>query len=288
MQIKEACALCGITKKAAQYYEAKGLVSPQILENGYRDYSGKEIMVLKEISVLRRLDIPIAEIKNILSSSNKSAELEKYKYLSQIKLQKIEQTTKYMDSMIAQYDVNRQFENLSKLEENAYTIKERLVFAFPGSFGLYMSLHFGAFLDEPIDTQEKRDACNAIIGYLDSAEINLPPDAASLLKSFDFSDTTRLQAQISDSMTFALDNTERYIEENKDEIEAYLAFKASEEYKNSQACQMQQSLLDFQQKSGYEEIFIKNMKILSKSYSLYISHLDQANKRFLESFPQSK
>ncbi|WP_297378185.1 MerR family transcriptional regulator, partial [uncultured Helcococcus sp.] len=45
----------GLTRKAIEYYEDKGLISPQKSENGYRDYSIKDLEILKKVSIFRKL-----------------------------------------------------------------------------------------------------------------------------------------------------------------------------------------------------------------------------------------
>jgi len=80
MLIKDVCRECKLTKKAVEYYEKQGLISPRIEDNGYRNYSDEDISTLKEIGVLRKLGISIAEIRDILASSDKSAALAKCKY----------------------------------------------------------------------------------------------------------------------------------------------------------------------------------------------------------------
>ncbi|GIP31587.1 MerR family transcriptional regulator [Paenibacillus sp. J2TS4] len=54
MLIHEVCKKCSLTKKAIEYYEKQGLVHPEVGGNGYRNYSDKDLSLLKEISVLRR------------------------------------------------------------------------------------------------------------------------------------------------------------------------------------------------------------------------------------------
>jgi DNA-binding transcriptional MerR regulator len=80
MFIKDVCKECKLTKKAVEYYEQQGLISPAVEDNGYRNYSNEDIFVLKEIGVLRKLGISIADIRNILESTNKAAALAKCKY----------------------------------------------------------------------------------------------------------------------------------------------------------------------------------------------------------------
>ena len=39
MLINEVAKLSNLTKKAVEYYTEQGLICPNILENGYRDFS---------------------------------------------------------------------------------------------------------------------------------------------------------------------------------------------------------------------------------------------------------
>lgn len=67
MNIKEAETRTGITKQNIRFYEKKGLLHPEReAENNYRDYTEEDIDTLKQIKILRRLDIPIEDIRKIL------------------------------------------------------------------------------------------------------------------------------------------------------------------------------------------------------------------------------
>ena len=183
MLIKETCMRCKLTKKAVEYYEQKGLLTPNTLENGYRDYSDEDISILKEISVLRRCGVGITEIQDIFESGNKAMTLEKYGYLTKLSVERHAATQACVDSLIKNYDVDGAFEQLNRLSNDAITIKERLVFAFPGSYGLFLSLHFGVFLDESIDTDQKRAAYAAIIEYIDRIDLHLSPGLTQALET---------------------------------------------------------------------------------------------------------
>lgn len=64
MRIKEVEKATGLTAKAIRMYESKGLLTvARESENDYRDYSEEDVQRLKTIAVLRRLDIPVKEIK---------------------------------------------------------------------------------------------------------------------------------------------------------------------------------------------------------------------------------
>ena len=66
MKINEVEALVGITKKNIRFYEEKGLLSPdRNSENGYRDYCQAEVDALRRIKLLRKLGVPIEEIRRM-------------------------------------------------------------------------------------------------------------------------------------------------------------------------------------------------------------------------------
>lgn len=66
MKINEVEAQVGITKKNIRFYEEQGLLSPRrSSENGYRDYSDKEVNVLRQIKLMRKLGVPLEEIRRM-------------------------------------------------------------------------------------------------------------------------------------------------------------------------------------------------------------------------------
>ena len=67
MQIKHVEELVGITRKNIRFYEEQGLLKPGRADNGYREYHEEEIERLKQIKVLRKLSVPIEEIKRVFS-----------------------------------------------------------------------------------------------------------------------------------------------------------------------------------------------------------------------------
>lgn len=292
MLIKEVCEKCKLTKKAIEYYEFKNLIHPQILENGYRDYSDTDISALKEISVLRKCGISIADIAEILNSSNKPAALAKCKYITELRMQRLSDIQKCMDNLIADYDVNREFDYLQTHDEDLYTIKEKFVFAFPGNYGLFVSMHFGRFLNKTIETEAQREAYDAIVQYLDRVNLYLPAELSEFMEAFfnvsEKMDVAKMEEKTSDRMQEMLTDTDGYLECNQEEIEKYIEFKRSDEYQNSEAGKIQRYMLDFQKKSGYQEILIANMKILSPAYAEYLNKVEAANEIMLKRFPKAK
>ena len=73
MLIHEVCQRSRLTRKAVAYYEEQGLIAPEILENGYRDFSDADVARLEKIAVLRELGLSVAEIRTVLSEQNMTA-----------------------------------------------------------------------------------------------------------------------------------------------------------------------------------------------------------------------
>ena len=67
MKINEAVKITGLTKKAIRLYEDRGLITVDRSENGYRDYSEKNIKILEQIKLLRTAGVSITDIKLLFS-----------------------------------------------------------------------------------------------------------------------------------------------------------------------------------------------------------------------------
>ena len=71
MKINEVEALVGITKKNIRFYEQEGLLTPRRnSENSYRDYDEAEVASLRRIKLLRKLGVPLEEIRRMQSGSH--------------------------------------------------------------------------------------------------------------------------------------------------------------------------------------------------------------------------
>lgn len=65
MKIKQVEELVDITRKNIRFYEEQGLLSVGRAENGYREYGMEDVKRLKQIRLLRRLSVPIEDIKRL-------------------------------------------------------------------------------------------------------------------------------------------------------------------------------------------------------------------------------
>lgn len=76
MNIKEVEKATGISSQNIRFYEKSGLVHPnRNEENGYREYDTNDIRVLKLVKMFRMIDMPIEQIKLILSEKQKLPQL---------------------------------------------------------------------------------------------------------------------------------------------------------------------------------------------------------------------
>jgi peroxiredoxin/DNA-binding transcriptional MerR regulator len=66
MRIGELARRAEVTTKAVRYYEQLGLITPERLANGYRDYSEQDLRLVREIRALRRLGIPVERTRPFL------------------------------------------------------------------------------------------------------------------------------------------------------------------------------------------------------------------------------
>lgn len=67
MKIKQVEELVDITRKNIRFYEEQGLLSVGRSENGYREYGMEDVKRLKQIRLLRRLSVPLEDIRWLFS-----------------------------------------------------------------------------------------------------------------------------------------------------------------------------------------------------------------------------
>ena len=66
MRINEVEKSVGITKKNIRFYEEQGLLCPKREQgNGYRDYSEDDVRTLQTVKLLRKLAVPLEEIRKL-------------------------------------------------------------------------------------------------------------------------------------------------------------------------------------------------------------------------------
>lgn len=288
MLINEVCKKCSLTKKAVEYYVEQGLIAPAVRENGYRDFSEEDVSMLQKISVLRGLGLSVKESRSVLTENGTDrGALTKVLCKKALQVTALQERQALISELAARDNWEETEEKLLQLQKKE-KVSERILRAFPGNYGKYICLHFAVYLDEPIVTNEQQEAYETVISFLDGISLELPDNLQKYLDEatahFDEEFAGKVAAKM-DDMVF---DTEKYIADNQEFIENWIAFKQSEEYRNSPAYLLAEALRQFNSASGYNEVFIPAMCRLSKSYRKYNEALQKADEKFLQKYPSCK
>ena len=284
MHINEVCKECNLTKKAIEYYGEQGLINPTVKENGYRYFSDTDVSKLKRISILRGLGLSVSDIRAVLENDGLST---MYDVLNKRELEIADLQAK--QALIKQLAdgqdwnvIRKQMDALQKKQ----SILNRILDKFPGYYGKFVCSHFSPYLGEPITTEEQQDAFDTIICFLDNVDITVPEELYECLDEAIRNTDIAIIQNASAALSAAMENPEQYIHDNKDMLEQYRAVMESEEYKATPAYRLQECLKQFQNESGYNEVFIPAIQRLSPSYREYYKALQIANETFIRQYPQ--
>lgn len=272
--------ITGLTRKAIEYYEDKGLINPQKSDNGYRDYSTKDLEILKKVSIFRKLGMSISDIEQCINSRGDtlSSVLRKKQY--QLELDK---KRKVILEMIVKGESNELInEKVSSLDAEE-TIYEKLENAFPGYFGQMIFAAYQPFLNEPLENDEK-NSFYKYIDYLDRLpSFELTEEEKKYIEKISSPYDMKTLKDVNQAKIDAIENPEKWIKDNEDVISQYESYKNSEEYQNSMMKQIQDKLKSFMKENQYYEIAIPLIRKFSKSYDEYYKKLLKANEYYINS-----
>jgi len=74
MTIKEVEQRLEIPRATVRFYEKEGLFSPTRSENGYREYSEEDVVLLKKIIIFRKLGFAVSDIEDVLDGAKPMSE----------------------------------------------------------------------------------------------------------------------------------------------------------------------------------------------------------------------
>ena len=268
----------GLTRKAIEYYEDKGLIHPHKSENGYRDYSSKDLEILKKIAIFRKLGMSISDIYQcILSGGDTLSSVLREK---QHQLDLDEKRKVILEMIVKGYSNELIIEHVSLLEMKE-TIYEKLEIAFPGYFGQMIFAAYQPFMNEPLENDGK-DSFYEYIAYLD----RLPPfelteEEKRYIEKISSPFYMKTLKDINQAKLDAIENPEKWLKDNEDVISSYESYKNSEEYQNSMMKQIHDKLENFMKENQYHEIAIPLIRKFSKSYDDYYNKLLKANEEYL-------
>lgn len=269
----------GLTRKAIEYYEEKGLIKPLKSENGYRDYSEEDMKILSKISLFRKVGLSVSEIKEYLSSNGNS--------LSSILRRKqhqldIEQMRREVIELIVKKESQTLIDDKIALIEAEESIYERLEKIFPGYFGQLIFSAYQPFLNEHL-REDGKEAYKKFVNYLDSLpSFNLSKEEQDYIEEVSSAFDMKVLKEVNASKIEAIENAEKWLTENKNIIAQYQDYKNSDNYKNSPMKTIQDKLQTFMLDNKYYEIAIPLIRKFSKSYNQYYKKTLIANEQYLK------
>ena len=268
----------GLTRKAIEYYEDKGLIHPQKSENGYRNYSNEDLETLKKIAIFRKLGLSISDISQCISSGGDSLSSVLREKQHQLDL---DEKRKLILEMIVKGESDELINEQVSLLEMKETIYEKLEIAFPGYFGQMFFVAYQPFLNEPLEDDGK-DSFYKYINYLDRLpSFELTEEERKYIEKISSPFDMKTLEDVNQAKLDAIENPEKWMQDNEDAISQYESYKNSEEYQNSMIKQIKDKLKNFMNENQYYEIAIPLIRKFSKSYDNYYKKLIKANKQYL-------
>lgn len=287
MLINEAARKCGITKKAVQYYVEQGLVDPKVLENGYRDFSEEDTKVLKRVVLYRKLGLSIREIRRVLEDRG---EISGIFYQRELELEQEKTKQEWLKRLAAGEAIEDLEPEIDPLSSNTIII-QKLGELFPGYYGKIIRLHFSRYLTGKVETEEQKKAFHQIIEFFDRVpEIRLPDDLRGYLdacmeEGSGEEETERLR-RVLQEQEYALQNLDEFVRNHKKVLDDYQKYRQTEEYQNSPACRLMETMKQICAANGYDDTFIPAMRKLSPLYNEHYEQLLKANEQFTKSYPE--
>lgn len=287
MLINEAARKCGITKKAVQYYVEQGLVDPKVLENGYRDFSEEDTKVLKRVVLYRKLGLSIREIRRVLEDRG---EISGIFYQRELELEQEKVKQEWLKRLAAGGAIEDLEPEIDPLSSNTIII-QKLGELFPGYYGKIIRLHFSRYLTGKVETEEQKKAFHQIIEFFDRVpEIRLPDDLREYLdacmeEGSGEEETERLR-RVLQEQEYTLQNLDEFVRNHKKVLDDYQKYRQTEEYQNSPACRLMETMKQICAANGYDDTFIPAMRKLSPLYNEHYEQLLKANEQFTKSYPE--
>lgn len=285
--INEVAKNCNITKKAVRYYVEQECIIPNVLENGYMDFSERDVKVLKQIVLYRKLGLSISEIKKVYKNQK---ELKGILYQRTLELEQ----EKLKQDLLKRVEAGEPIENLeyeiNHISSNSIIIK-KLMDLFPSYYGKFISLNFSRYLTGKIETEEQMKAFHEIIAFFDNApDIDIPIDLQEYLDTYleEYSGEKGIEKinAILQGKDDAMKNIDVFVKNNKDILEEYHKFKQTDAYKNSETYRLMEYMKQFCSSSGYYDVFIPTMRKLSPLYNAYYEQMLKANEQFVQLHPE--
>lgn len=268
----------GLTRKAIEYYEDKGLINTHRLENGYKDYTEKDLDILVKVSILRKLGVSLSEIKQcvLYNSSTLSSVLRMKEHQLEV-----DERRKNILELIVKGEKQELIDEYIAMIETEESIYNRLERVFPGYFGQLFFAAYLPFMNEPL-TKDGEEAFIKYVSYLDNLPtFELSEDEKKFIDEISSNFDMSILKKVNEDKISTVENIEDWLEKNKDSILQYESYKNSEQYQNSLLRDIQEKLRKYMIDNNYYQAAIPLIRKFSKSYNMYYEKMIKANERFM-------
>ena len=272
MQLKEVMKETGLSARAIKYYEEQKLITVKKEENGYRCYTSEDVQILRHISVYRKLGISIMDIQALLKGKKEILqkileEKQKEYALQQKQIEGLKQLVEHGEIQQAETCIDYE------------TIGQAILDGVPGFYGKYFLYHFMPYLQGKIETHQQQQAYENIISFWDHINIHIPFLLRITTVLIPRQSIESMVKQANEQMQKLLQMNDEDYEKLKQQTIAGVKRRNSFFMKYHPVYRAQRKLMKQLQDCGYNDVFLKNMMILSPSYRQYHEFLEKINQR---------
>lgn len=272
MQLKEVMKETGLSARAIKYYEEQKLITVKKEENGYRCYTSEDVQILRHISVYRKLGISIMDIQALLKGKKEILqkileEKQKEYALQQKQIEGLKQLVEHGEIQQAETCIDYE------------TIGQAILDGVPGFYGKYFLYHFMPYLQGKIETHQQQQAYENIISFWDHINIHIPFLLRITTVLIPRQSIESMVKQANERMQRLLQMNDEDYEKLKQQTIAGVKRRNSFFMRYHPVYRAQRKLMKQLQGYGYNDVFLKNMMILSSSYRQYHELLEKINQR---------
>lgn len=166
--IQQLAGIAGVSARTLRYYEQIGLLRPERdAANGYRSYDGEEVDRLQQILFYRELDLPLAQIKRILTGESFDDEAALNEHLHALRARR-----ERLDSLIRNVEKTigaKKGENMMNDAEKFEGFKKGLIEKNERQYGEEIRKNYG---DDTIDRSNAKLMGMSPEQYAESEQLN--------------------------------------------------------------------------------------------------------------------
>jgi MerR family transcriptional regulator, copper efflux regulator len=135
-RIGELAEIKGVSKRTIDYYTQLGLLSPIRTDSNYRLYGEESIRVLELVDYYKRLNVPLNEIKNVITSNElKLDEIDRGKVEAHVEqiadfMQHLEDELKEIKPILDKLSDHQKEALFNKISPKSITLAQTLLLLF--------------------------------------------------------------------------------------------------------------------------------------------------------------